>query len=338
VVVAGLIHASIRDPLRLHADIRSEKLAILDQWRGVAASAAFGSSHVHNGFDPRAFDATLAGTPLQTRSINLAIAGGSQSEQRVTALEYVRHMRPPAKIDAGSEPRTCMVLLELNAGANFTNDHLVHPRAINIYDLATVRFEMSLTKPGMSLSQRVGRVGYALAAAALHYVNLGMLSNAIFLPPVDKHELADETEDDKRGLLSMFAIPSVAPKIEAMAADHPPRPAVDTGTLLPGNSELLDELERAASVRNLQMAYVVMPRLSDRTAYPMYPDSLEYSGGMAPIINLGRPDLYPELYQAKYWLDGSHLNGDGSAVATTLLAKDLERWYAAHGAPPQCGG
>src|ERR1700678_217055 len=47
VATAGLLHAAIRDPLHLHADIRSEKLAMMESWRGQVFSAAFGTSHVH---------------------------------------------------------------------------------------------------------------------------------------------------------------------------------------------------------------------------------------------------------------------------------------------------
>ena len=53
VVVAGVVHLAVGDPLRLYADMRSEKLMVMDEWQGRAYSAAFGSSHVHYGFDPR---------------------------------------------------------------------------------------------------------------------------------------------------------------------------------------------------------------------------------------------------------------------------------------------
>jgi len=82
VATAAFIHVLIRRPLYLHADTRSEKLVLLNAWKGKAYSASFGSSHVHDGFDPRVFDSELEGTALQTHSINLAVEGGSQTEQR----------------------------------------------------------------------------------------------------------------------------------------------------------------------------------------------------------------------------------------------------------------
>ena len=174
-LTAGLIHLGIRRPLYLRADIRSGKLQLLEETRGQVFSAAFGSSHVHNGFDPRAFDRALASTPLATRSVNLAVAGGSQTEQRVMALEFVRSLRTPPRSSSEAPPQ-CLVLLELGAGANFLSDHLVHPRAINIYDRDTAGFVATLTSPGMSREQAYGRRAFAEAAMALHYLNVGMLS------------------------------------------------------------------------------------------------------------------------------------------------------------------
>jgi len=58
-LAATTIHSFLPPPIQLHAAMRSEKLILLDQWSGRASSAAFGSSHAHNGFDPRAFEQAL---------------------------------------------------------------------------------------------------------------------------------------------------------------------------------------------------------------------------------------------------------------------------------------
>ncbi len=337
VAVAGLIHLLTGNGFRLHADIRSEKLMVMDEWQGRAYSAAFGSSHVHFGFDPRVFDIALYGSPLQTRSINLAIQGGSQSEQRVTALAYVQHLQAPPRTEQVRPTRACMVLLELNAGANFTNDHLIHPRAINIYDWQTMRFVSRLTTPGMSLKQRVGRIGYALAAMSLHYMNVGMLSSSIFVPPTNLSTLSAETIEDRRGLVVMQEIPEAKKAIEKEIATSPSHPTVTPESTLPGNSELLDELNAASHVKHVSMVYLVMPKISDLGAYSVTPDAVSWSGGLAPIINMARPDLYPEIYQSKYWLDDAHLNEQGAAAVTKLVANNLKNWYASHGEPARCG-
>ncbi len=342
ILVAAAIHVSLGNGLKLHADIRSEKLQLMDQWQGKAYTAAFGSSHVHNGFDPRTFDVTIAGTPLQTRSLNLAISGGSQTEQRVEALSFLKNLNAPPRIGAPIESRACMVILELNAGANFTNEHLIHPRAINIYDLDTVRFVSKLVTPQMGLQQRIGRIGYSLLAMVLHYTNVGMLSSDIFAPPIDHEMFHAETIDDRRGLYTVYLGPDVKPRVEAhlrkIVAEAPPSSQATPEELLPGNRELLNELAAASPVRNLSYVYLVMPMLTDLKNYPMPPDEIAWSGGTAPIINMARPDLYPELFQVKYWVDDAHLNEQGARLFTRLMAERLKQWYVAHGWPQRCGG
>ena len=337
-LVAVVLHGIVRDPLSLHADIRSEKLQIMKEWQGKAVSGSFGSSHMHNGFDPRAFDAALQGTPLATRSINAGVSGGSQSEQRVMALEFVRGLRWPPVSTNGVAPRACFVLLEITAGANFTNDHLVHPRAINIYDWRTTGFIAELTDASMGWSRRLGRVGYAVAAAGLHYMNMGMVSSKIFPAPLDRDELWNETESDRRGLTVDQMTPAIVNYVKAVFAKQPKVSRVSMKTVLPGNVELLRELNDASPVRNVQFLYVVMPMIGDLTEQPGYPATIAGPEGTEPILNLAQPNVYPELYQAKYWHDDAHLNEAGAALASRLLAEQITAWYAKNPAAARCGG
>ena len=324
---AALLHTLLPDPINLHADMRSEKLAMLASWQGRYTSAAFGSSHVHNGFDAKSFDRAFN----KTRSANLAIAGGSQSEQRVMALRFVRQLTPP------DVPSACLVLLELGAGVNFTADHLVHPRAIDIYDLPTARLVTHFVTPGMSLTQRFGRQGYAVAAAGLHYANIGMLSNLIFAPPLDPALLADQTRDDRRGQrvesFSAANQPSMRRELASLDLAHPtPEPEI----LSPGHAELIEQLTRASPVHGLAFAYVKMPLINDPAHLPTLPDHLTVDGQQVPIVDLARPDRYPQLYNLRLWHDDSHLTGEGAALASTLLAQQLTLWYAQHGSPAPC--
>ena len=331
-VVSAAVHAAIRHPLRLHADIRSEKLAVLDQMSGHASSAAFGSSHIHNGFNPAAFDHELAGSPLATRSENLGVAGGSQSEQRAMALEFVKHLRPSAE-----EDHACFVLLELNAGANFTNDHLVHPRAINIYDWQTVRFVSHLVDPSMSFKQRAGRRGYAFAAMALHYMNVGMLSSLVLAPPVNQAAFADETQDDRRGQRIEFSGAATLPLIATVIARQPRPMKLASAPITPGNSELIAQLAQASAVQGTSFAYIVMPKLSDLGLSELYPDQIYAAETQVPIIDLARPDRFPQLYRAELWHDDAHLNDRGAEIASGLIADELKLWYASHNIAPHCG-
>jgi hypothetical protein len=331
VITAGVVGLAIRDPLHLHADVRSEKLQIMQNSAGVATSAAFGSSHLHYGFDPRAFD--LGG--LRTHTVNLAVEGGSQTEQRVMALEFLKGLKAPT---ASSGPQVCLILLELNAGANFTNEHLVHPRSINIYDWQTTRFISRLTSPGMGLTRKAGRVGFAVAAMGLHYLNVGMLSDEIFAPPIDQTVLAYQTADDRRGIKITPVHDYETAAMQRLITSYPAGLTTSKGEITAGLADLISELAKASPVSNLSFAYVIMPRLDNLRSYETYPDEMDVSGHKVAILNLGRPDVFPQLYKAGLFSDDSHLNERGAALTSGLLAEQLRQWYATHGAPDRCGG
>jgi hypothetical protein len=332
VTIAGLIHILIPNPLRLHADRRSEKIELLDDWKGGVYSAAFGSSHVTTLFDPRAFDDELSAMQRRTPSINLGIEGGSQTEQRAMALEFLNHF-------SGAKPaeRPCFILLELNAGANFTPDHLVHPRAINIYDWATMKFVAGLSDSGFDRARRVGRDGYALAAMAMHYSNVGMLSSNILRPPIDQKLLDEETADGQRGLHGLSGIDPLLVKA-ARRINSSSGPVAVKQTLTPGNYQLLEELAAATENRKLHLIYFVTPKYSNRQRFPDYPPTIQTPNGVEPILNLARPDLYPELFDLRYWYDDSHMNVAGAALGSRVLADQLKAWYSANNREMTCGG
>jgi hypothetical protein len=337
---AGLLHAAIRDPLHLHADTRSEKLVMLQQWHGKIFSAAFGTSHVHNGFDPRAFDLTLAGSPLATHTANLAVEGGAQPEQFAMAQQFVEHLESPAQ--AGAPPQPCLVLLELGAGANFTPDHIMTARAINVYAWPEARLVTRLVDPQMPVEQRLGRIGYALAELALHYMNVGMLSNQIFKPPLSETVLTEQTKDDRRGLMLLSGLEWYQGKLREILRSRPASPAIRHEPLLPGNLEMIQQLAASSAVRNVTFAYIVMPKLTDIFAGADYPDHVTVSGPWGPmdvpVINLARADRFPQLYaDTALWHDEAHFYPQGARVASQLLAQQLKQWYAVHGEPKPCG-
>lgn len=333
VIVATAIHLLIPNPLRLYADMRSEKIELLDGWKGGVYAAAFGSSHVNDGFDPRAFDDVLAATERRTPSINLGIEGGSQTEQRAIALEFLRHF----SASGAPEHQPCFVMLELNAGANFTADHLVHPRAINIYDWETTKFVSGLSASGLSRFQKAGRDGYALTAMAMHYSNVGMLSNAILRPPIDQKLYDEETADGRSGLHDLSSADAI-PVEAAEKIDPAIKPVAVPQALSQGNRHLVDELAAAARNPNLHFVYFVTPLYDNLRKFPDYPSTIQTNVGIVPIFNLARPDLYPQLFEPKYWHDPAHLNGDGAALASRILAGQLKAWNATHHWDQTCGG
>lgn len=330
VCMAVLLHLSIRDPLHLYAQVRSEKLALLDEWKGRASSAAFGSSHVDNGFDPRAFDRELSGTAAATTSLNLGISGGSQTEQATVAAAFLESLPPAAP---GSPSR--FVLLELTAGANFTNDHLFHPRAINIYNLDAIRLAVNDSGiASVGWRRALGRSGFALAAGLLHYLNVGMLSSCIFPPPLNSALLSSQTAFDRRGLTPNQAAPKLSPDTLAvqniLARQHSSQ--ATAGEVLEGHRLLLADLAAAARRKKVRLLYFVAPKLSNLSSYPIFPAFAFDGSSSVPILNVTRPEEHPELYRPELWHDPNHLTESGAAVFSRLLADELLERLRLYGA------
>jgi hypothetical protein len=233
------------------------------------------------------------------------------------------------------------VILELNAGGNFTNDHLVHPRAINIYDWPTTRLVMHLTAPSMTAEQHYGRIGYALAAMGLHYSNVGMLSNEIFTPPLNQTTIEEQTADDRRGEDPQPYNASYLPQLYERVKRMPKQPAISPQQPLAGNTELIQRLVAASAVHNVSFDYVVMPLIDDMREAADYPDHLTVAGKdgtiTVPIINLARSDRFPGIFNPELWHDPAHFTGEGAKLASRILAEQLKQWYALHGGPPACG-
>jgi hypothetical protein len=321
VLTSGILHFCIRDPLHLYAEVRSEKLAMLANWRGRASSAAFGSSHVDNGFDPRVFDAALRETDSATTSINLGISGGCQMEQAVIVKAFIDSLPAPAP---DSQPR--FVLLEITASANFTIDHLLHPRAINIYDFGVVRLATAFAgRDRVGLRRAIGRSAFAFAAGLLHYANVGMLSSEIFSAPLNSRLVVEETSSDRRGLTPNQTAPLGSREYiadeEILAIDRPPRPK--DGEILEGHLAVLRNLATEARQKNVRFVYFVAPRLDNLDQYPTFPESIQGPLGPLLILNEGQPSVHPELYRADLWHDPTHLTERGAALFSKLLAEDL---------------
>ena len=323
---AAALHVAVpEEGVRLYAEYRSEKLAMLDAMKGSADIAAFGTSHVHCGFDPRAFDSEmrrLGALAPGSASVNLGVAGGSQTEQRAMALEYFRSLKAN-----GVRPR--LIVLELNAGANFTAQFLCHPRNINISDAGTLGFAKSLASSPLPTKQRLGRLGVALASTGMYVANVGMVSNAVFRHGLNASIYDEDTGDDRRGVKRGLSSPVQTAEVQRIFA-VPASPKSAPAVLVEGNRRLVDEL--AAAAREdfgpngvPRFVYLVTPHTDDRMTTVVYPDTVETSIGSVPIVDLGRIDRHPDLYQASLWLDAAHVNAPGAALMTRLLADEIAR-------------
>ncbi len=302
-----------------YANWRSEKLAMLDRDPHLYLVAAFGSSHVHNGFDPRSFDAAFSGATNTPKSFNLGIEGGSQTEQRKMALEYLKYVHQRGGQHA-------IILLEMEDGMNFQDIYLAHPRAINIYDWSTIKFVAEYSSFHIGAVRWLGRLQYALRAGCLHYLNVGMLSNRIFRPPLDESLIARQTADDRRGLDDLPVNSDMKQYLSVLPASISAIP----GEIEPGHYHLLRDLYAASLIKDLKIAYFVMP-LMHKPGFlsgiiPLYPTEIDGPQGKVPVINLYETGY--ELFKPDLWHDDAHLNGSGARVLSRILGAKLRNYYS----------
>ena len=325
-LTAAAIHLAIGDPWRLYAEERSEKIAMLHALRGQIDAVAVGTSRIEEGFDPAAFDAAFADSPYRIASLDLGLPGGSQTEQRKMAHEALNTLRPPAGRAA------CLLVMELNAGVNFPPEDVLHPRSIDVYDADTIRFANGFAGNAVSIYDRLGRLGFTLIAGVAHYANSGMLSAWLFHPSDPRNPAV--ALEARRG--QRITKPSAADSHEvASAFANRGETKLVNGDFAPGNRELLADVA-TTTTPSPQILYVVTPKLDDLATTYVYPDAIDAPEGAVPVIDMARPDLYPELYQPGYWRNAGHLNAAGAAVFTRLLARQIDAWLARHAATLPC--
>lgn len=314
--MVAIIHfafTSVVAPLDLYAENRSEKLTELADNHEKYSVAAVGSSRIHSAFDPRVFDETFnAEQSTKVRSVNLAVAGGSQTEQYAMARHFIEHAAQEGLPEV-------TIILELSAGLNLQNQHLMHPRAINLYDQAVTRFGLEFSNPDLGLKRYAGRVGYVAAAGALHRLNVGFLSSAVFQHSPVKDEIQQQFAKDRRGFIQNDST-EFKKAIDARFAKSPSSPTVANFPMQPGYNNLVTELSHFASVNGVKanFVYVFAATLSNLEHREDIPASIDTEIGPIPVVDFS--DM-KELADPKYWNDPGHLSYAGAIVFSRLLAE-----------------
>lgn len=321
-VSAAIIHLFLcrGDNLtRFYAPLRSEKLAMLARDPRLFNLAAFGSSHMHDGFDPRAFENGFFGGSNADQCFNLAVEAGCQTEQREMALEYLKYVK-----NRGGDH--AILILELSANLNFTSEYLTSPRVINIYDWSNLKFALKFSDQNIGLLRVLGRAQFALRAAGLHYLNLGMLSNLVFHPGLDESMISLQTSLDRRGLdpLTNPQDSGIAQKISQRSG----KLYTTNGEILPGDYNLLRDIYSSSELKHIQFVYVVLPLLQNmvKGEIPQYPAEIDGPNGKVPIINLY--DSCSPLMRPDYWHDYAHVNESGAGELSWILGEKLRELYS----------
>lgn len=304
------------DPLDLYAQGRSEKLNTLNKTEVRYNLAIFGSSRVADAFDPNAFDARLSNHGIKgINSINLGVPGGSQTEQYAMATRYINYLKR-------NNIKRATLILELTAGVNLQNMHLIHPRAINLYNHDVALFALSFSTPKSGLFKSLGRSAYAVAATSLYHLNLGFLSSTIFSPL----HIADDSfhHINNQNLDSINRrINQSVPSDVATAFLKAPKSSISMSFIgQPGYSGLINNLSEQASLNNINIkfVYVAFPTLQTLNHHILWPPHMKTLIGNVPVIDLSASQ---QLITPKCWKDVGHLNKKCAFIASQIIADIL---------------
>ena len=204
---------------------------------------------------------------------------------------------------------------------DFTLQLASSPRSINIYDWEAEALAAGFRLPGDTLPLKVHIRATSYLTTLEHAINLGMLSNRLFPPPLFANRLIEETAEDRRGFDFEPFNAWGRNKVSTVFAERPPTPQVVSRNLEDGNLRLVNDVRLAARGSHPQLIWVVMPLLRDLTTTYLYPSTQHTSFGEVPILNLARPDLYPALYRPELWADDQHLTQQGAQLFTGYLAQ-----------------
>jgi hypothetical protein len=229
-------------------------------------------------------------------------------------------------------------MLELNAGANLQVRHLVHPRSINLYDASITELSLNFSDAGISWLRRLGRSSFALAAAAMHYMNVGMLASRVLPHEINRDLLDRESESDRRGLLTEPSNTAEMEDVAELFRRRPAAPRIVQGALMRGLPILVSSLEKAPGGQGVEYFLLVAPKFTDVVSFEEYPACTLAGNLRIDVINVARPPEFPELYRPDLWHDLAHLNEAGAAVYSRLVAEEIFRLKTQPRAAAACDG
>ena len=226
----------------------------------------------------------------------------------------------------------CLLLFEINGGGAFNLQWMEHPREINEFDLTSAKLVFQFPpEPSSRLRQLHDRTA-VLVSVTLHYLNTGMLSNLLFRPELRTDEYGSEIQDDHRGLYNPPSTAFTRSAVAEAIQHRPPAPRGEDRPISRGTVLILEDVHASRPQDQLRLVAFVLPTLNDLYVDGNYPTSIQTSFGEVPIINLARPDIYPQFYSQDLWFDKLHLNAEGARLVTAELASQIRAWYSLH--PP----
>ena len=308
--MAVLIHA--KHPMSYVPEV-SEKLAALADRNSAVDTVFIGSSRVRRQISPALFDERMNARGNPTHSFNLGVDAMTLPELSFVLDRLLETKSHPLRF----------VIVDINP---------IRRRLTKGYDANSLRsiywHDWQHTQlVWKSILQHAGDADQTpmdtLQLLSVHgalmcrvYSNCGRGAN--FLEPREKPKKRKRPVApgvDGRGY---FPVDEQMPEATAAAYAQDlaalSQPGAQTTTVDPLLNEELDRLAHSIERAGARPFFVIAPSLSPRRT--VGPDHLE-------TLVFDDPARYPQLYTAQHRYDPQHLNAEGAAIFTTLLADQI---------------
>jgi hypothetical protein len=288
-----------------------------------------GSSNIYRSFRPDVIDPLLSRPGQPFRSFNLGMSGMANLEtdallDRVLALESSRLSW--IVLEAPSHPRL------LPWRQNFQSMRAVswHPPRQTSFALISL-----LERRQQPILTRLQTAAVHLALLARWQSNLGAgphIWSTFFTSESEKLRNAKRTVLQRGGYkpLSENMAPAVRRRRENFLAGvdgYQARVEARSKRPVPAASEsmelhdlfILESQRHRITEAGLRIVYVECSSYSENELAP----ELARRGYLPALINFGRPDLYPDLYDTANRFDSGHLNQQGAEIFGRLFAREF---------------
>ncbi|WGF89057.1 hypothetical protein [Marinivivus vitaminiproducens] len=285
-----------------------------------------GGSRSFRGLDPAVIDAEAARAGCPLRSFNFGIAGMNRLEQAriVETLAHVPNLRPAWLV---IEALPAVAMTEANRGG-------ARERALATPTTLVPALSDAWHHPTLAPVERLERLAGVLSGFASSLSGSGSLARLIFGEPAP----GAQRFADARGFQALDDDPSPAirERHDAFVADRAAfARALAESKDTSARPIALSTAHRAGLVDLLDRGREIAPNVALLLAPDTRPLHRAYAAGLkaafaneaafGALVDLAEPSARPELYAPGLWFDSVHLDAEGAAIASRLLAADLCR-------------
>ena len=305
-------------------DVVGEKLAAFRQHAGDYDVVFVGSSYVYREISPSEFDSVVGESGKTVRSFNFGVPGMDPPETYFLVDRI---------LDA-APARLRYVVVELDYFRTDVRDRNVHTRRFDYWHDSRRMSEVArgLADSDAGVRWRGKELAFHLEAFAREafavgrgraLMGVGTASDATVPESLGPNgdgfrSLDDESArrfDVRRGFYEAFEEDRYEEKLAQLRRGGDAEDASEAAAAV--DLRALRSTVARLRERGIMCVLVVPPCLAPRADLV---DGVA-AARIAPVLAFNSPDAYPALYDAKYRFDVGHLNADGAAVFTRVLAE-----------------